>query len=361
MNVSISVIIPVYNAEKFLCRSVDSLLNQTRKDFEIILVDDGSTDNSGIICDKYASQYKNIRVVRRKNGGLSAARNTGVSAARNEYILFLDSDDFLDKDAIEKIEDVINCSAPDCICYGWRYITTDGPQQDAIPNLKKDILLNRQHIHENVLPSLLNLKKDDGDFIYDFAWNKVYKRSILGKYSVQFDETRRIWEDRPFVVEYLKYCDSFYCMDRALYNYVQVAGSLSSKFYLNFFDIILENYQNYVKWYGDEYNFDTEYANTYWCNSIENMVFRSLRQNENTEVIRERTIIALSNPQVRYWYAHRTAQNAWQKRAGELETQGKYQELIDLYKNQLDKQVKQERKADAIRKVKFCIRKLLRR
>lgn len=85
---NISVVIPIYNAEKYLYRCVESLLKQTRKDFEIVLVNDGSTDNSGMICNKYAKQNKNIKVITRSNGGASVARNTGISAASNEYIVF---------------------------------------------------------------------------------------------------------------------------------------------------------------------------------------------------------------------------------------------------------------------------------
>ena len=150
-------------------------------------------------------------------------------------------------------------------------------------------------------------------------------------------------------------------MDEVIYNYVQVIGSLSSQYYLNFFDSILTNYSNYVKWYGAEYNFDTEYANTYWCNSIENMIFRSLGQNENLEIIREKIISTLSNPLVHYWYKQRVTQNAWQKRADELENESKYLELIDLYQQEFDKEVKRKQREKVERRVKFNIKKLLGR
>ena len=96
----ISVIIPVYNVEKFLAECVDSVLAQTYTDWEAILVDDGATDASGAMCDAYAAKDPRIRVIHRENGGLSAARNTGLKAARGEYVYFLDSDDYIEPDTL---------------------------------------------------------------------------------------------------------------------------------------------------------------------------------------------------------------------------------------------------------------------
>ena len=101
----ISVIIPVYNVEKYLCECIDSVLGQTYQDYEVILVDDGSTDSSGTICDKYAETNSRIKVIHRKNGGLSEARNTGFDAANGEYIYFLDIDDYIRADALERMHE----------------------------------------------------------------------------------------------------------------------------------------------------------------------------------------------------------------------------------------------------------------
>ena len=98
-NITFSVIIPIYNVEAFLKECIDSVLQQTYKDYEIILVDDGSTDESGAIADTYARNYPGINVIHRNNGGLSAARNTGIEAAKGRYIIFVDSDDYIDKNA----------------------------------------------------------------------------------------------------------------------------------------------------------------------------------------------------------------------------------------------------------------------
>lgn len=103
---AVSVVIPVYNVEQYLCECVDSVLNQTMQDFEIILVDDGATDSSGMICDQYAQQDPRIRVIHQSNGGLSAARNTGLDAASGTYVYFLDSDDYIVSHALEQLREL---------------------------------------------------------------------------------------------------------------------------------------------------------------------------------------------------------------------------------------------------------------
>ena len=113
----VSIIVPVYNVEKYLERCLDSLINQTLKDIEIILVDDGSTDDSGNICDKYAKKDKRIKVIHKENGGLSDARNIGLSIANGRYLQFVDSDDFIHKQMIEILYNtIINNNADISIC-----------------------------------------------------------------------------------------------------------------------------------------------------------------------------------------------------------------------------------------------------
>ena len=103
----ISIIVPVYNVEKYLCKCLDSLLHQIYQDFEVLMVDDGSQDSSGKICDKYAENYSHFQVIHKKNTGLGMARNTGMEYATGEYILFIDSDDYLDDDFLVKIYDTL--------------------------------------------------------------------------------------------------------------------------------------------------------------------------------------------------------------------------------------------------------------
>ena len=116
----ISVIVPVYNVEKYLSRCVDSILNQTFTDFECILVDDGSPDNCGKICDEYAKKDKRVKVIHKQNGGLSDARNTGLDIAGGEYIYFLDSDDYVEYNLLEKLNDTICVCNAEMIVFGYK-------------------------------------------------------------------------------------------------------------------------------------------------------------------------------------------------------------------------------------------------
>ena len=117
----ISVIVPVYNVEKYLSRCIDSILNQTYKDFEIILFDDGSKDNSGKICDEYAAKNKNIKVIHSENGGLSNARNKGTEASGGEYITFVDSDDLIHKNYLEVLITLIDKNNADISCCNFNF------------------------------------------------------------------------------------------------------------------------------------------------------------------------------------------------------------------------------------------------
>ena len=123
----LSVIVPCYNGEAFLARAVESALAQSFRDLEIILVDDGSTDGSSAMCDRYAALDPRVRVIHQSNAGLSAARNAGIAAAQGEYIAFLDADDYLMPDAYEKLFSAMSAHGSDCACCGYVHVYDAGP------------------------------------------------------------------------------------------------------------------------------------------------------------------------------------------------------------------------------------------
>lgn len=128
----VSIVIPVYNVESYLHECLDSVIGQTYHDWEVLLIDDGSTDSSGNICDEYAAQYENIRVVHQKNGGLSDARNTGLNYSSGEYIYFLDSDDYIVPEAIEHLVDNIERNQADFVFFDAFVVFTDCPEDDSV-------------------------------------------------------------------------------------------------------------------------------------------------------------------------------------------------------------------------------------
>ena len=357
----ISVIVPIYNAEKFLHRAVESVLCQMDGRIELILVDDGSTDFSGAICDEYASKHSDIQVVHKKNGGLSSARNAGIEVASGQYICFLDADDYLDKETCGQLIEVIVRHHPDMIDYGWKYVSSGGEVTANLHGVPKGVLLDECVIREMILPPLLNLCKDDEHFIYDFACTKVFKTGIVKEKNVRFDETRRIWEDRPFSVTYLLYCKTFYSVPQSFYNYVDMPNSLSRRYHLEFFNVILKNYHLYRNLYGEIYDFETQYVNDYWSQAIENMIFRSLEQKDNQEVIRSNILDTLRNEQVRTWYANRTVKNEFDQKINTMLLAGKYDEVLRCYEKKQRQSRRNEAAAKFTNRIKGVLRRLLRR
>jgi len=220
----VSVVIPVYNVENYLPRCIDSVLKQTYSDFELILVDDGSPDNSGEICDAYAKKDSRVRVIHKKNAGVSAARNTGIEASQGDYIMFVDSDDYIDASMLEAM---LVYDGRDMILSGLRYVEEDD-------NFLKQYLLEKM---DKVLLYEFVEKyygTDACNYILGGPYNKLIHKRIFHKYGVHFDETLSICEDGLFVVECLAKCETVSNVDAAFYNYVQYgSGTLMSRYNAN--------------------------------------------------------------------------------------------------------------------------------
>lgn len=168
----ISVVIPVYNVEKWLDRCLGSVLSQTRLADEIVLVDDGSTDSSGALCDLYAGKYDSITVVHQQNGGLSAARNCGIRASSGDLISFIDSDDWVAPEFLEKLEGALDAAAADIACCGFLRVSSE-----------KEFGLKRKSgsacIEYTADEYMLEFLRVGTNRCVHYAWNKLYKRSVL--------------------------------------------------------------------------------------------------------------------------------------------------------------------------------------
>lgn len=167
MSARVSVVIPVYNVERFLKECVDSVLNQTYSDFEIILVDDGSTDNSGSLCDDYLSQDNRIKVIHRENGGLSAARNTGMDSATGEYIYFLDSDDYIEACTFEHLVNVAESENADMVFFDG-YVFYD----ECYDECEDDGLVDRYNRRRQYSTSR------GRQVLYDLLENEEYRTAV---------------------------------------------------------------------------------------------------------------------------------------------------------------------------------------
>lgn len=195
-NPKISIIVPVYNAERYLRRCVDSILTQTFSDFEVLLIDDGSKDHSGAICDEYAQQDDRVRVWHKENGGVSSARNVGLDNAQGEWVTFVDSDDWIDKDYLE------NFSMDYDICVQNYYYGDDimqSPDKVVTEKPGEDYL-----IHEYVFG----------------PYCKVFKSKIISEHLIRFDSRLAYGEDVLFWLQYLCYCKNMKVTSYVGYHYV---------------------------------------------------------------------------------------------------------------------------------------------
>ena len=166
----ISVIVPVYKVEPYLSRCLDSIINQTYRNLEIILVDDGSPDRCGEICDEYARQDSRIRVIHKANGGLSDARNHGIDVAIGDYIAFVDSDDYIATDMYEKMLARLELDNSDMVvCNYYRFDEGSAPPKDGYIQLPDRVLTQ-----DEAFDFYLQI---GGDYVS--AWNKLYKRTIF--------------------------------------------------------------------------------------------------------------------------------------------------------------------------------------
>lgn len=209
----LSIIVPIYNAEKYLGDTIQSLLKQTYTDFEILLVDDGSTDNSLKICNIFAELDKRIKVIHKDNGGVSSARNSGLVKAVGQYIAFVDADDLIEPDMYRLLIKSLEHSSADVAMCG---IVTETVYK--IPN--SITVKDYQIVYDKPLKLLLDETLGTG-----YVWNKVFRNSSIG--SIRFDEAIVYSEDQLFITEVLMRCNAIVLLPQILYHYMQHQDSLS--------------------------------------------------------------------------------------------------------------------------------------
>ena len=240
----ISVIVPVYNVEQFLPYCIDSIIVQTFTDYELLLVDDGSRDNSGKICDEYAKKDNRIRVFHKVNGGVSSARNLGLNNANGEWVCFIDSDDTVSNNYIQHMAEAI--SDKDVL---------------ILTNYKKDTMgvcpvkLDNITLHND---EIIRYFIDNNIFALTAPYSKLYKIEIIKKYSLNFPEGINMGEDVIFIMRYLNKISYASIINVCDYNVRETKGSLSSKYYP------FENEWNcYLIWKKEMMTFLTRFGKIY--------------------------------------------------------------------------------------------------
>lgn len=229
LQTEISIIVPIYNSEKYVQRCVESILKQTFASFELILVDDGSTDKSPSICDNMAKQDDRIKVIHKRNGGVSSARNVGIDISNGKYIMFCDSDDYVATDWCEilfrMIENSPNAWCVSNICR----VTTSGK-------------IEKHMAHEFV--DEISEHNIDYFRIYEmglsgYTVNKIYRLDVLREKKIRFNEDRDLGEDAEFNIKYFESCDEIKFYKRALYYYTDNPEGAMKKYRPNIFELNL--------------------------------------------------------------------------------------------------------------------------
>lgn len=217
--VEFSIIVPVYQAQQYLARLVNSVLAQSFSDYELILVDDGSLDGSERLCDDFSEKYKQIKTIHKTNGGVASARNEGIRNAKGRYMIFLDADDYLDAGFLEDASDSLKKKPQDILVYGY-YLEEDGTTEKFLPQLKGSYTLEMisEHFTDFTQGSIFNS-----------VCNKVFCTDIIRSNRLEFP-LQKIGEDGIFVCQYLQKIKSFYFSDQAYYHYCQNGESAVHKY-----------------------------------------------------------------------------------------------------------------------------------
>lgn len=215
MRNKISIIVPVYNAEKTLCRCIESVVRQNYNNYELILVNDGSVDGSADICNRYSNEYQQIRYVYKNNGGVSSARNLGLKLARGEYIAFLDSDDFFTDDYFKTVSNILAEKKPDLVSFSSK----KNDVKSGISLVDNCFLDDDINISRRVLKAMKS-------YSYSSVMARIFKHSIIVENNIEFDETLSIGEDQAFLFEFTLHIKNFVSTYNTLYK-IDVSSNVS--------------------------------------------------------------------------------------------------------------------------------------
>lgn len=240
MQIKISIIVPVFNAEKYLDRCIKSIHAQTFTDYEIILVNDGSKDNSLALCREYAEKDSCITVIDKENGGAGSARNAGIAVAKGEYLAFPDVDDWFEPTMYEELYTLAKSGDYDLVLSGANYYENDKgvlKYKNSITSGNKSYL-TREDCRKNVMDFFPT------STIFDVPWNKLYKRNVAIDNNVRFSDTKRC-QDAMFNIDFYNESEKVASIDKAYYNYIEnTVEGFQRKFPKNYIDIIVIYYSH---------------------------------------------------------------------------------------------------------------------
>lgn len=280
----VSVIMPIYNSEKTIKNTISSVINQSFKDFELILINDGSTDNSELICKQFTTKYKNIIYKKIENNGVSNARNIGLGIASGEYVTFIDSDDTYEIDALKNLYNAINIDKADFVIAGYKRINTNN-NKTVTKNIENNIYSKKEF---NKI-----IEKSQNNNLFNQLWNKIYKLKIIKNNKIFFDTNISLGEDYKFNLEYIKNINYIVSSNKIVYNYINSDYGLNTKYRKNRLDINMSNMRILEKIYREEeYNLD--YINKKYIITLLSGI-KNICQNPNKKEIRKELKLFVDN------------------------------------------------------------------
>lgn len=286
----ISIIVPIYNVSKYLDRCMDTLLNQTFSDIEIIMVDDGSPDDCGTKCDAYAKQDERVVVIHKKNAGLGMARNSGLEIARGKYVGFVDSDDFVERDIYENMYHIMIKNGSDT-CYCKYYdVSADGTKHIAKEFYEK-LIYKGDDVKKVLLGMIGSENSAPGDVEIGMSvWKGLYSMELIRNYNLLFPSEREyISEDIVFHMEYFKYAKNVSIIPECYYNYCDNGGSLTKSYKANRFEMEKKLFLKEMK--ELEKIFDKEIFEQRLCKAfmgrVRNCIRQEVRNNPNKAVVKD--------------------------------------------------------------------------
>lgn len=235
----VSIILPIYNVEKYLDRCMVTLLNQTLKDIEIIMVDDGSPDGCPQMCDKYAKHDTRIKVVHKKNAGLGYARNSGLEMATGEYVAFVDSDDFVDVRMYETLYKVAEKKNSDVVYCGFIKEFAQGAFE-SVSECSEYTEYTGNQVKQLIPDFIASPPYEQSEYRHDMSvWHSIYRRDIIQKNNIKFiSERDYASEDIPFQIDFLSHSQKVGFIPDLLYTYCYNNGSLTKKVSIEKFEKI---------------------------------------------------------------------------------------------------------------------------
>lgn len=288
MNELISVIVPIYNTEKYLEKCLKSIIRQTYNNLEILLIDDGSTDKSISICERYKKKDSRIKLIIQKHKGVSNTRNLGIDVSKGEYIAFVDSDDWLEKNYIEELYSNLKTHNADIVKTGYYCKIND--KKIGIENKKIDLKM------KNIL--ITNIINGN---IYSYVWSLLIKKDILNKNNIRFKRDISYMEDKIFFLELIESNASLYFLSKQLYHHIINNEGTSKKIdniTKNINDILKVDYE--IEKILKMHNIDRSYiekAKTTHFNLIINSYFKLYKKDGNIKEIKQEVRKILQNKQ----------------------------------------------------------------